>query len=85
MTPLKNQIREKKARLQTLLTSNPFDERSADQVAEDIGKIEGSILKELIRHDQFLKSLLTPQQQIIFDSRSKPFLQGKNKGGGREK
>jgi Spy/CpxP family protein refolding chaperone len=74
MTPLHNQIREKRARLQTILTTSPFDAKSADQAADELGKIETGILKELIRHDQELRNLLTPKQQVVFDSRPKPFL-----------
>ncbi len=74
MTPFHNQIREKKARLQTILTTSPFDAKTADQVAEELGKIETGMLKEMIRHDQTLRNLLTPQQQVVFDSRPKPFL-----------
>ena len=77
MTPLFNQVREKKARLQTILATTPFDVKSADQVAEDLGKMETVILKELIRHDQALRNLLTPEQQVVFDARPKPFLQRK--------
>ena len=78
MTPLHNQAREKKARLQTILTTTPFDSKSADLLAEELGKIKVNILKELIRHDQSLRSLLTPQQQVVFDSRPKPFLKKVN-------
>jgi Spy/CpxP family protein refolding chaperone len=74
MTPLRNQIREKKARLQTVLTTTPFDSKAADQVAEELGKVETAILKEMIKHDQALRNLLTPQQQVLFDARPKPFL-----------
>ncbi|MEI7662399.1 MAG: periplasmic heavy metal sensor [Bacteroidota bacterium] len=74
ITPLQNLIREKKAHLQTILTTSPFDGKAADQVAEDLGKTETTILKEVIRHDQELRNLLTPRQQVIFDSRPKPFL-----------
>ena len=74
MTPLHNQVREKKARLQTILTTTPFDGKAADQVAEELGKVETAILKEMIRHDQELRKLLTPQQQVLFDARPKPFL-----------
>ena len=77
MTPYQNQVQEKKARLQTILATMPFDMKSADQVAEELGKIETGILKELIRHDQQLRNLLTPQQQVIFDARPKPFLRPK--------
>jgi|GEM_PF-974632 len=79
MTPLKNQVREKRARLQTLLTTMPFDARSADLVAEELGKAGTAILKEMIRHDQELRTLLTPEQQVLFDDRPKPFLHRKHR------
>ncbi len=74
MTPLKNQMREKNARLSTILITMPFDQKQADQLADEIGKTAASILKALIRHDQELRSMLTPDQQVIFDSRPKPWL-----------
>jgi len=74
MTPLKNQIREKRARLETILTTAPVDLNAAEVVADDLGKIHTSILKLMIRHDQALRNLLTPDQQVIFDTRPKPFL-----------
>ncbi|MFZ4523474.1 MAG: Spy/CpxP family protein refolding chaperone [Bacteroidales bacterium] len=73
-TPLHNQLREKSARLQTLLTTSPFDTKQASQVAEEMGNTETSLLKEMIRHDQELRNLLNTQQQVIFDARPKPFL-----------
>lgn len=74
MTPLKNQMREKRARLATLLATPPVNLKDADMVADEIGKIMTSIMKQQIRHDQEIRSFLTPDQQIIFDSRPKPFL-----------
>jgi Spy/CpxP family protein refolding chaperone len=74
MTPLRNQMREKRVRLSIILTTMPVDMKAADQAADEIGKIAASILKAQIRHDQELRNLLTPDQQIIFDSRPKPFL-----------
>jgi hypothetical protein len=74
MTPMFNQVREKKARLQTLLTTTPFDAKAADRVAEELGTNETGILREMIRHDQNLRSVLTAEQQVLFDARPKPFL-----------
>ena len=74
MTPLRNQLREHRARLSTILTTVPVDLKQADQVADEIGKTVSSILKAQIRHDQDLRNILTPDQQIIFDSRPKPWL-----------
>jgi Spy/CpxP family protein refolding chaperone len=75
MTPLKNQAREKKAKLQTLLTTTPVDLKMADQVADELGKIGTEIMKRMIRHDQEIRNLLTPEQQVMYDARPKPFLQ----------
>ena len=74
MMPLHNQVREKRARLQTILTTSPFDAKTADLVVDELGKTETAILMESIRHDQALRNILTPDQQVIFDSRPKPFL-----------
>lgn len=74
MTPLRNQSREKMARLQTVLATTPFDAPAADQTADELGKIRTGMLKESIRHDRAVRELLTPEQQVIFDSKPKPFL-----------
>jgi len=74
MTPLRNQSREKMARLQTVLTSTPYDSQAADLAAEELGKVRTGMLKESIRHDRVVRELLTPEQQVIFDARPKPFL-----------
>jgi Spy/CpxP family protein refolding chaperone len=74
LTPLENQIREKSARLSTILITIPVDQKQADQVADEIGKTAASILKARISHDQELRSILTPDQQVVFDSRPKPWL-----------
>ncbi|MCX6279112.1 MAG: periplasmic heavy metal sensor [Bacteroidetes bacterium] len=74
MTPLKNQMREKMARLNTALTTQPANVKEANALAEDIGQIHASILKLQISHDQELRNLLTNDQKVIFDSRPKPFL-----------
>jgi Spy/CpxP family protein refolding chaperone len=78
MTPLRNQMREKKTRLMTILTTMPVNLKDADQVADEIGKLEAAILKQQVRHDQELRAILTPDQQIIFDSKPKPFLNKRN-------
>jgi Spy/CpxP family protein refolding chaperone len=74
LTPLKNQMKEKKARLSTVLTTVPFDEKQADQLADEIGKTVSAMVKIKIHHDQELRNFLTPDQQVIFDSRPKPWL-----------
>ena len=74
MTPLRNQMHEKKTRLSTLLSTIPVDQKQVDQLADEIGKTVSTMLKVQIRHDQDLRSILTPDQQILFDARPKPWL-----------
>lgn len=74
ITPLRNQVMEKRVRLRSLLSVQPFNEKETFQVVEELGKIESSILKAEIRHHQKVRAILTPEQQIIFDARPAPFL-----------
>lgn len=74
MTPLKNLVREKNAHLNTILTTFPVKLMEADKIADEIGGIHASILKLEIRHDQDIRAILNPDQQIMFDSNPKPFL-----------
>jgi len=74
VTPLRNMTREHKAHLETLLATQPVDLKAADQVADEIAKNRAAMLKLAIRHDQEIRGFLTPDQQVVFDSRPKPFL-----------
>jgi Spy/CpxP family protein refolding chaperone len=73
-TPLKSAFREQKAHLETLLTTHPVDMKAVDQVTEEMAKNKMALLRLAIRHDQEIRSFLTPDQQVIFDSKPKPFL-----------
>ncbi len=43
MTPLKNQMCEKRARLATIMSTIPVDQKQADLIADGIGKIAESL------------------------------------------
>jgi hypothetical protein len=74
-------MREKKVHLMSLLSTQPANMKEAESVADEIGKIHASILKQQIRHDQEIRSILSHDQQIIFDSKPKPFLRERMKPG----
>ncbi len=74
VTPLRNQLMEKRTRLRTLLSTQPFNEKEAFQVVDELEKLESSIMKTEIRHHQKVRTILTPEQQIIFDAKPVPFL-----------
>lgn len=82
VTPLRNQLMEKKAHLQTLLTTATVDNKEIDKTINDIAALETSKLKEAVNHDQQIRAILTPEQRVIFDSKPKPFLhEGKGMKG----
>jgi len=74
VTPLKNQLAEKKAHLQSLLTSASVDNKDVDKTIMDITTIEGNKLREAVKLDQQIRSILTPEQRIVFDSKPKFFM-----------
>ena len=74
ITPLQNQIREKTARLNSILTIQPVNTKEANKIADEIGQVHASILKVHISHDLDLRNILTADQKIIFDAKPKPFL-----------
>ena len=78
VTPLRCTIREQKAHLETLLATQPVEMKAVDQVADEMAKNKAALLKIAIRLDQEIRGFLTPEQQIIFDTKPKPFL-GKEK------
>lgn len=84
MTDLRNQMREKRARLQTLTTGDNYNEREANRVIEELGTIHTTMMKERTSHRQEVRSLLTEDQQVIFDSRNGRRMgqgMGRNRGG----
>lgn len=84
MTELRNQMREKRARLQTLTSGDNYNEGEANQVIEQIGDIHTTMMKERTSHRQEVRSLLTEEQRVIFDSRKgrrMGQLMGRNRGG----
>ena len=65
--PLKNQLREKQARLQTLVTAENYDQKATEKVVEDIGELKTDLMKLKVSHDQSIRSLLTDEQLIFFN------------------
>jgi hypothetical protein len=74
VTPLRKLVDADKARLEALLAMHPADMTQTDNVADEIGKTVSKLLKIMIQYDQSLRATLSPDQQIIFDARPKPWL-----------
>jgi Spy/CpxP family protein refolding chaperone len=69
VTNLRNQAREKRARLKTLTTGDNYNESEVNQVIDELGTIRTSIMKERTSHKQDIRSLLTEEQRVVFDAR----------------
>jgi Spy/CpxP family protein refolding chaperone len=78
-TPLKNQLREKEAHLQTILTVASVDNKEVEKTINDISNLKSALLKQAVAFDLQIRSVLNPEQKIIFDSKPKHFI-GKGKG-----
>jgi Spy/CpxP family protein refolding chaperone len=74
MTPLRNKVLEKTAKLNSVLSSGTYDDKEAGQLADDLGALKASMLKVSIETHRKIRAILTPEQQIIFDSKPKKFL-----------
>ena len=67
--PLKNQLAEMQARLQTLSTAENADMSQIDRTIEEMGELRTLMMKEGAAHRQTIRKLLTDEQRVAFDSR----------------
>jgi len=80
MLPITNEMQEKRAHLKTLTTAERVNQKEIDKVIDEIAMLTAKQMKAKIAHQQEMRSLLTEEQRVIFDSKS--FGQGRN-GFGR--
>ena len=66
--PLRNTIREKKAQLNTLSTSDKADMTMINKIIEEIGELKVNVAKKKASHRQQIRKILTADQRVIFDS-----------------
>jgi hypothetical protein len=77
LTPLRKLVQADKAKLEALLAMHPSDVSETDKVSDEIGKTVSKLLKIMVQYDQSLRVTLSPDQQVIFDARPKPWLHGR--------
>lgn len=63
--PLHNQIREKEARLKSLVSATNYDERALNKVLDEIGTLKTSVRKLEVGSLQKVKSILTEDQMLF--------------------
>jgi len=67
MLPVKNQIGEKKAHLQTLMTADVADMEAINKTIDEMGQLKTQAAKMKAAHQQEIRKILTPEQRLEFD------------------
>ncbi len=75
VTPVKNVLAEKKARLNTLTVADKADMNEINKTIDEIAKLKADMMKARINHQIKVKALLTNEQKVYFNAHM-----GKNKG-----
>ncbi len=70
--PVKNLIKEKEARLNTLKTAEKADLAAINKSIDEISKLKADLAKKHAAKEQEIRKLLTDKQRIFFDTHQKP-------------
>lgn len=68
MLPIRNELQEKRAHLRTLTTAENINQKEIDKVVDEITALTSKQLKTRIAHQQEVRSILTDDQRVLFDS-----------------
>lgn len=68
MLPLRNQINEKMAHLQTLNTAEKADMKAIDKTIDEVYALKADMAKTQAKSRQEVRKLLTEEQRLVFDS-----------------
>lgn len=83
MIQLKNTVGELNAKLRTLQTADKPDMNMINSTIDEISVIKTDMEKKKAAHQQAIRSLLTEEQRVVFDSRPDREMKGKGRGHGR--
>ncbi|MFY0601440.1 MAG: periplasmic heavy metal sensor [Cyclobacteriaceae bacterium] len=65
--PLKNELQEKRASLKTQVSSDNPDKKKIENIIDDIGEIETSLLKAKTNNQIAIRAMLDDKQKMMFD------------------
>lgn len=82
VTPIRNEMLEKQAKLNTLRSADKPDMKAIELLIDDISKNMASLSKEREKHIQDVRALLTDKQKVMFDSHTPGMGCGMGKGHG---
>lgn len=68
MLPIRNQLQEQRAKLQTLRTEKNVDMKAINNLIDDMADLKANQMKDQEAHRQEMRTVLTDEQRILFDS-----------------
>lgn len=68
VTPVKNVLAEKQARLNTLTAADKSDMVEVNKTIDEIAKLKGDLMKMRVSHQAKVKALLTDEQKVYFNA-----------------
>ncbi len=84
VTPLRNELGEKRARLRTLQTAENPNLNEINQTIDEMASIRANIQKKGAAHRAEVASLLTDEQKVIYNSRRQGRMGRKGSAGMRQ-
>ena len=66
--PLKNELREKRARLKTLSTAEKANMNDINRTIDEIGNLQARMMKVRAAHHQKVRAELNEEQRLFFDT-----------------
>lgn len=70
VTPLRNELNEKRARLRTLQSVAKPNQKDMDKVIDEMASIRAKIQKKSTAHRVAVQALLTDEQRAVFNART---------------
>ncbi len=84
VTPLKNELGEKKARMRTLQSAEKPDLNAINKLIDEMAAVRAQIQKKAAAHRVEVASLLTDEQKVYFNAhQGRKFDKGMKRGGGK--
>ena len=81
--PIKNELGENRAKMNTLITTDKPDMKAIDKLIDENAELMASLMKIKAQNHQKVRSLLTDDQRVVFDTKSVDFVRSGQRGNGR--
>jgi len=84
VTPLKNELGEKRAKMRTLQSADKPDLNAINKLIDEMAAVRAQIQKKAAAHRVEVASLLTEEQRVYFNThQGRKFDKGMKRGGGK--